>query len=75
MRPRRIRPSEAFLPQLRDKINAELETGRIYPMQDLAPCSMFMIKKHDKQNEARFLHDLVDRNANTRKENTPIPDI
>ena len=31
MRPRRIRPSEAFLPQLRDEINAELETGRIYP--------------------------------------------
>ena len=64
-RPRRIRPSEAFLPQLRDKINAELETGRIYPAQDSAACSMFMIKKHNKQNEARFLHNLVDRNANT----------
>ena len=75
MRPRRIRPSEAFLPQLRDKINAELETGRIYSAQDSAACSMFMIKKHDKQNEARFLHDLVDRNANTQKDNTPIPDI
>ena len=75
MRPRRIRPSEAFLPQLRDKINAELETGRLYPAQDSEACSMFMIKKHDKQNEARFLHDLVDRNANTRKDNTPIPDI
>ena len=74
-RPRRIRPSEAFLPQLRDKINAELETGRIYPAQDSAACSMFMIKKHNKQNEARFLHNLVDRNANTRKDNTPIPDI
>ena len=65
MRPRRIKPSEAFLPQLRDKINAELETGRIYPAQDSAACSMFMIKKHDKQNEARFLHDFVNRNANT----------
>ena len=75
MRPRRIRPSEAFLPQLRDKINAELETGRLYPAQDSEACSMFMIKKHDKQNVARFLHDLVDRNANTRKDNTPIPDI
>ena len=64
-RPRRIRPSEAFLPQLRDKINAELETGRIYPAQDSAACSMFMIRKHDKQNEARFLHDLVDRSSNT----------
>ena len=36
---------------------------------------MFMIKKHDKQNKARFLHDLVDHNANTQKDNTPIPDI
>ena len=75
MRPRRILPSEAFLLQLRDKINAELETVRIYPAQDSAACSMFMIKIHDKQNEARFLHDLVDHNANTRKNNTPIPDI
>ena len=75
MRPRRIRPSEASLPQLRDKINAELETGQIYPAQDSAACSMFMIKKHDKQNEARFLHDLVDRNANMRKDITSILDI
>ena len=75
MRRRRIRPSEAFLPQLRDKINTELKTGQIYPAQDSAACSMFMIKKHDWQNEARFLHDLVDRNTNTRKDNTPIPDI
>ena len=36
---------------------------------------MFMIKKHDKQNEARFLHDLVDRNANMRKDITSILDI
>ena len=48
---------------------------KIYPSQDSAACSMFMIKKHDMQNEARFLYDLVDRNANTRKDNTPIPDI
>ena len=74
MRPQRIQPIETFLPQLRDKINAELETGQIYTAQYSAACSMFMIKKHDKQNEARFLHDLVDRNANTRKDNTPIPD-
>ena len=75
MRSRHIRASEGFLPQLRDKINAELRTGRKYPAQDSAACSMFMIKKDDKQNEARFLHDLVDRNANTRKANTLIPDI
>ena len=75
MRPRRIRPSEAFLTPLRDKIDAELETGRIYPGQYSAACSMFMIKKHDRQNEVRFLYDLVDCNANARKDNTLIPDI
>ena len=65
MRPRRIRLSKAFLPPLKEKINAELETAGIYPAQDSAAYSMFMIKKHDKQNEGRFLHHLVDRNANT----------
>ena len=34
-----------------------------------------MVKKFNKPNEARFLHDLVDRNANTRKDNTPISNI
>ena len=51
------------------------QQGRIYPAQDSAACSMFMIKKHDKQNEARFLHDLVNCNANIQKDNTLIPDI
>ena len=75
MRPRRIRPTERFLPQLREKIDQELASGRIYPTQDSSACSMFMIQKHDKKDQARFLHDLVDRNTNTRKNNTPIPDI
>ena len=75
MCPRRIRPTEKFLPQLRDKIDQELASGRIYPTQDSSACSMFMIQKHDKKDQARFLHDLVDRNTNTRKDNTPIPDI
>ena len=34
-----------------------------------------MIRKHDKQNKARFLYDLVNHKANTRKDNTPISDI
>ena len=34
-----------------------------------------MVKKYNKPNEARFLHDLVDQNANTHKDNIPIPDI
>ncbi len=75
MRSRRIKPSEAFLPQLREKIDKELKTGRVYPAQDSSACSIFMVQKFDKPKEARFLHDLVDRNANTRKDHTPIPDI
>ena len=61
--------------QLRQKINSEILSRRIYPVQDSAPSSMFMIKKMDKPNEARFLHDLVDRNKNTKKDKTPIPDM
>src|SRR4029077_13257674 len=72
---RRIRPAEAFIPQLRDKIDKELISGRVYPATDSSACSIFMVKKFDKPNEVRFLHDLVDQNANTRKDNTPIPDI
>ena len=34
-----------------------------------------MIPKIDKPKEARFLHDLVERNKLTRKDHTPIPDI
>src|SRR5258705_1271714 len=34
-----------------------------------------MIGKIDKQKEARFLHDLKDRNDNTYPNKTPIPDI
>src|SRR4029077_12141892 len=75
MRPRRIKPSAAFLQQLKDKLDLELQTGRVYPAQDFSACSLFMIKKHDKPNEARFLHDLVERNKITRKDKTPIPDI
>ena len=58
LQPRRFKPTEAFLPQLRDKIDAEEKTGRVYAAQDSAACSIFMIKKYDKPNEARFLNDL-----------------
>jgi len=35
---------------------------------------MFMISKHDNPSKARFLHDLVARNANTHKMPYLIPD-
>ena len=75
MHPRHIRPKEALLPQLRNKLDTETKTRRVYPTQDSSVCSLFMIPKHDKPNEARYLHDLIDRNNITRKDHTPIPDI
>ena len=73
--PRRFKRTEAFLPQLRYKIDAEEKSGRVYAAQDSSASSIFMIKKYDKPNEARFLHDLRARNDITVKENTPIHDI
>ena len=75
MRPRKFTPAEAFRDQLEEKIDRELQSGRIYPATDPSACSIFMVKKYDKPNEARFLFDLVDRNKITQKDNTPIPDI
>ena len=75
MRPRHIKPKEALLPRLRNKLDTETKTGRVYPAQDSSACSLFMIPKHDKPNKARFLHDLIDRNNITRKDHTLIPDI
>ena len=71
----RFKPTEAFLPQLRDKIDAEEKTGTFYGAQDSSACSIFMIKKYDKPNKVRFLHDLRARNDITVKDKTPIPDI
>ena len=40
---------------------------------DPSSCCMFTIPKIDKPNEPRFLLDLVGRNDNTIKDNTPLP--
>ena len=53
MQPRRFKPTEAFLDQLRDKIDAEQLTGRVYPAQDSSACSIFMVKKFDKPKIGR----------------------
>ena len=75
LQPRRFKPTEAFLPQLKDKIDAEEKTGRVYAAQDSSACSIFIIKKYDKPNETRFLHHLRARKDITIKDKTPIPDI
>ena len=75
LQPRRFKPIEAFLPHLRDNIDAEEKTGSVYAAQDCSACSIFMIKKYDKPNEVRFLDDLRARNDIIVKDKTPIPDI
>jgi hypothetical protein len=74
VRPRPIKPKEKFMSQLLEKLRAEEAAGRIYKSTDTSACAMFMIPKHDKPDEARFLHDLVARNANTHKIPCLIPD-
>ncbi|HLP34462.1 MAG TPA: reverse transcriptase domain-containing protein [Amoebophilaceae bacterium] len=69
-----IKPKEKFLDQLYTKLVREEESGRVYKAQDTSACSLFMIPKNDKPNEARFLHDLRARNDNTIPDPTPIPD-
>ena len=44
LQPRRFKPTEAFLPHLRDKIDAEEKTGRVYAAQNSSACNIFMIK-------------------------------
>ena len=44
-------------------------------MTDSSTCNLFIIGKIDKPEEARFLHDLKDRNDNTYPDKTSIPDI
>ena len=71
-KPRPIKPKEKFLQQLYDKLAKEEASGRVYRSQDRSVCAMFMIPKMDKPYEARFLHDLVERNKNTH---LAIPNI
>ena len=58
LQPRQFKPPEAFLRQLRDKIDAEEKTERVYAAQDSSACSIFIIPKYDKVNEGRSLYDL-----------------
>ena len=46
----------------------------MYNFSDVSACAMFMIPENDNPSEARFLHDLGARNANTYKIPLLIPD-
>ena len=74
IRPRPIKPKEKFMSQLLQKLRDDAAAGRMYKSSYISACAMFMISKHDNPSEARFLHDLVARNANTHKIPCLIPD-
>ena len=73
VRPRPIKPKEKFMGQLLQKLRDKEAAVRMYKSSYVSACAMFMIPKHDNSSEARFLHDLVARNANTHKIPCLIP--
>ena len=62
-----IKPKEKFSCQLLQKLQDEEAAGRIVKSSDVSPCVMYMIYNHANPREARFLHDLLARNANTHE--------
>ena len=74
-KPQPIKPKERYMDQLREKIDEELKSGRIYRSTDSSSCALFMLPRNKKDaTKARFLHDLRQRNKNTILDLTPIPD-
>src|SRR6201995_2360799 len=76
-KPANFQIAHAFMGQLREKLDKELAAGKIYPKPEARnPPTMFAIPKAPpKQDKARFLVDLRQRNDNTYKDYVPIPDI
>ena len=64
-----------FKDQITEKINTELETGRVVPSKSSNAIGMFTQPKRDKPHEARFLLDCIPRNLVTHKDKTPMPSM
>ena len=64
-----------FKDQITQKINTELETGRVVPSRSSNAIGMFTQPKRDKPYEARFLFDCIPRNLVTHKDKTPMPSM
>jgi len=63
-----------FQDQITEKINKELETGRIIPSKSLNTIIMFTQPKKDGK-KARFLLNCIPRNLKTHKDRMPMPSI
>ena len=64
-----------FQDLISDKINTELETGRVVPSKSSNPIGMFTQPKADKPHEARFVQDCTPRNLVTDKDKISIPSM
>ena len=58
-----IGPKQKFLHQLYAELTQAEATGRVYSSSHTSAYAILMIRKIDKPNEARFLHDVVARKS------------
>jgi len=69
--PNSISSYDRFQNQIREKINKELETGRIMPSKSLNTIIMFTQPKKDGK-KVRFLLNCILRNLKTHKDRMPM---
>jgi len=72
--PNYIPSYDRFQDQITEKVNKELEPGRIIPSKSLNTTIMFTQPKKDGK-EARFLLNCILRNLKTHKDRMPMPSI
>ena len=72
--PNYIPSYDRFRDQITEKINKELETGRIIPAKSLNTIIMFTQPNKDGKR-ARFVLNCIPRNLKTHQDRMPIPSI
>jgi len=72
--PNYIPSYDRFQNQIIEKINKQLETGRIIPSKSLNTIIMFTQQRKDGK-KARFLLNCIPRNLKTHKDRMPMPSI
>jgi hypothetical protein len=73
-RPRSYPIPDRYKEQFAAHVNKYVESGQWSPQALESACAMFAIPKHDR-TQGRFVVNLKPRNANTRKMQTPLPDM
>ena len=75
MNPAVIPVPPKWMSHFRQKIQQDLQAGRIYPSSSTQAASMFCVPKPGKPDEPRFVTDFRQRNANTVRDNYPLPNM